>query len=539
VTTSVRAEIILALKDEMSKPLAQAGKTGAGAMGDFKKGAQGMVQELTGVNLASVGVAGAMIGLASGIKFAVSEAMEAEKIMALTESTIKATGGAAGLTAGQIGQMAMRLSLLNAIDDETIQSAENLMLTFKKVKGDAFEPAMQAAIDLSVIMGTDLRSSTMMLGKALEDPVRGITALRRAGVSFTSEQQEVIKSLVETGQQAEAMSMILAEVNTQVGGAGAAAANTLSGQMEEVKIQFGNVAQMAGTLLIPAIGGVVDGFMFGTQVAGKLNLTLQYMLGIIDEEQAALRGAALEAGDLTAVYTEQEPAVQNLTNSTAAYYGELTQTNTALETSGVVASTTGAYYQDLARNVDVLYTVQEKLTIGLRGYTEELLFNQAAQGLDAESALRLGIAMGVVDESAIIAAESVEELKNKYDANRDGALSAAEASRGYLGEILQLQSAINNMQDKTVTVRVVTMQEYVSTPGVNGTGGGRAAGGPVVAGTSYIVGERGPEMFTPTTSGNITPNDKLMGDDSAAVLDEIRTLVANLPRAMRDAVQKA
>jgi hypothetical protein len=539
VTTSVRAEIILALKDEMSKPLAQAGKTGAGAMGDFKKGAQGMVQELTGVNLASVGVAGAMIGLASGIKFAVSEAMEAEKIMALTESTIKATGGAAGLTAGQIGQMAMRLSLLNAIDDETIQSAENLMLTFKKVKGDAFEPAMQAAIDLSVIMGTDLKSSTMMLGKALEDPVRGITALRRAGVSFTADQQKLIKSLVETGQAAEAQAMILAELNSQVGGAGAAAANTLSGQMEEVKIQFGNVAQMAGTLLIPAIGGVVDGFMFGTQVAGKLNLTLQYMLGIIDEEQAALRGAALEAGDLTAVYTEQEPAVQNLTNSTAAYYGELTQTNTALETSGVVASTTGAYYQDLARNVDALYTVQEKLTIGLRGYTEELLFNQAAQGLDAESALRLGIAMGVVDESAIIAAESVEELKNKYDANRDGALSAAEASRGYLGEILQLQSAINNMQDKTVTVRVVTMQEYVSTPGVNGTGGGRAAGGPVVAGTSYIVGERGPEMFTPTTSGNITPNDKLMGDDSAAVLDEIRTLVANLPRAMRDAVQKA
>jgi hypothetical protein len=249
--------------------------------------------------------------------------------------------------------------------------------------------------------------------------------------------------------------------------------------------------------------------------------------------------AADELEHLNQALSAQAPLVSDVAAKTEDYAFRLHENTAAMSANGIVASTTGAYYQDLARNVDALYTVQEKLTIGLRGYTEELLFNQAAQGLDAESALRLGIAMGVVDESAIIAAESVEELKNKYDANRDGALSAAEASRGYLGEILQLQSAINNMQDKTVTVRVVTMQEYVSTPGVNGTGGGRAAGGPVVAGTSYIVGERGPEMFTPTTSGNITPNDKLMGDDSAAVLDEIRTLVANLPRAMRDAVQKA
>ncbi len=361
MTTSVRAEIILALKDEMSKPLAQAGKTGAGAMGDFKKGAQGMVQELTGLNLASIGVAGAMVGLASGIKFAVSEAMEAEKIMALTESTIKATGGAAGLTAGQIGQMAMRLSLLNAIDDETIQSAENLMLTFKKVKGDAFEPAMQAAIDLSVIMGTDLKSSTMMLGKALEDPVRGITALRRAGVSFTADQQKLIKSLVETGQAAEAQAMILAELNSQVGGAGAAAANTLSGQMEEVKIQFGNVAQMAGPLLIPAIGGVVDGFWGGTRGAGKLSLTLQDMLGICGVGQAALRGAALEAGDLTAVYTEQEAEVKGLTNSTAVYYAAVAAGTDIQEKFNIVASSTGGYYADVAAHATAAGDAQDRL----------------------------------------------------------------------------------------------------------------------------------------------------------------------------------
>jgi hypothetical protein len=42
-------------------------------------------------------------------------------------------------------------------------------------------------------------------------------------------------------------------------------------------------------------------------------------------------------------------------------------------------------------------------------------------------------------------------------------------------------------------------------------GGGRAAGGPVSAGTTYLVGERGPELFTPSGSGSIIPNNRLGG----------------------------
>jgi hypothetical protein len=45
-------------------------------------------------------------------------------------------------------------------------------------------------------------------------------------------------------------------------------------------------------------------------------------------------------------------------------------------------------------------------------------------------------------------------------------------------------------------------------------GGGRAAGGPVNAGTTYLVGERGPELFTPSGNGMIIPNNKLGGGGS-------------------------
>ena len=42
-------------------------------------------------------------------------------------------------------------------------------------------------------------------------------------------------------------------------------------------------------------------------------------------------------------------------------------------------------------------------------------------------------------------------------------------------------------------------------------GGGRASGGPVTAGTTYLVGEKGPELFKPSTSGSIIPNNAMGG----------------------------
>jgi hypothetical protein len=43
-------------------------------------------------------------------------------------------------------------------------------------------------------------------------------------------------------------------------------------------------------------------------------------------------------------------------------------------------------------------------------------------------------------------------------------------------------------------------------------GGGKASGGPVMSGTSYLVGEKGPELFSPTSNGFIKPNSSLGGN---------------------------
>ena len=50
-------------------------------------------------------------------------------------------------------------------------------------------------------------------------------------------------------------------------------------------------------------------------------------------------------------------------------------------------------------------------------------------------------------------------------------------------------------------------------------GGNRAAGGPVSGGTPYVVGEKGPELFVPGSSGNIVPNHEMGGANIVVNVD--------------------
>ena len=63
-------------------------------------------------------------------------------------------------------------------------------------------------------------------------------------------------------------------------------------------------------------------------------------------------------------------------------------------------------------------------------------------------------------------------------------------------------------------------------------GGGRAVGGPVMRGSSYLVGERGPELFTPSMSGTIVPNHALAssGGGSVTLAPQITIVESSNPR---------
>ena len=206
---------------------------------------------------ALVGGAAALGGLVATLKIGIDEFMGAQKVLAQTGAVLKSTGGAANVTSKQITTMSESLMKLSGIDDEAIQSGQNLLLTFTKIRNETgkgnniFDQATLAMTNLSVAMGKDLSSSAILVGKALNDPVKGVGALSRAGVQFTASQKDTIKALVDSGNVMGAQKMILKELETQFGGSAKAAGQTLPGQLNILKETFRNVAAGLVTTFIP------------------------------------------------------------------------------------------------------------------------------------------------------------------------------------------------------------------------------------------------------------------------------------------------
>ncbi len=209
------------------------------------------------IGSAATNLAGAALSkIGDFISGSITEASEWNSVIAQTEAVVKSTGMAAGLTAQQMADMAgaMSASSGNSIfADDAILGAQNVLATFTQIKGTNFGDATQSILDISQAMGTDLQSSALQVGKALNDPVAGIGALSRVGVSFSEDQKKMIEAMVETGDVAGAQQIILAELNKEFGGSAAAAVDTYAGQQALVAAQFADIQQTLGEALLPVL----------------------------------------------------------------------------------------------------------------------------------------------------------------------------------------------------------------------------------------------------------------------------------------------
>jgi hypothetical protein len=230
---------------------------------------QGFGSKLKGMGKAAV-VAGGAAGLAAltgTLKVGIDEMTEASKVSAQTAAVLKSTGGAAGISARGVAKLAGALMRKSGIDDEAIQSGENLLLTFTQIQNkvgkgnDVFNQATRTMLDMSVALGQDTKTSALQLGKALNNPIKGITALQRVGVSFTDAQKAQIKRMQESGDTMGAQKVILAELTKEFGGSAEAAGKTLPGQISVLKESFANLAGELLTTLVPALTAVTAFFV--------------------------------------------------------------------------------------------------------------------------------------------------------------------------------------------------------------------------------------------------------------------------------------
>lgn len=204
---------------------------------------------------ASIAAGFAVVKGVDFFKGAIADAQAAEKATALTNQVIKTTGGVAGVTAKQVSELTDKISLKTGIDHAAVQSGSNLLLTFKNIRNETgqgnkiFDQATQSVTDMSVALNQPLKSGAIQLGKALNDPVKGITALSRVGVSFTDQQKKQIAGFIKSGNVMKAQKVILTELKSEFGGAAAAAATPA----EKAAVAWTKFKETIGTALLPTL----------------------------------------------------------------------------------------------------------------------------------------------------------------------------------------------------------------------------------------------------------------------------------------------
>lgn len=480
--------------------------------------------------IAGLGVGLGFVELIGFLSKTVDAAMEAEKTQARLNAVIRATGNSAGLTAKEFEDLADSLSQSTRFDDEAIKQAATTMAMFRNVSGDTFKDAIKYATDLSVTLGGDLQSAAQKVGRALDDPITGLRGLRDIGISFTTSQKEMIKSLIDTGDTAGAQRIILDQLGQTIGGQAAAENTGLVGSA--------NALRKAWDELMESMGG-------STAVGGSTNIILDSMTIVISELDKRL----FKSNQLLDQYNQRARKLPGAIQGDPGFAH--LQGKSLAEIQAMQAARAQAEEQRIAREIDKM--LAEEATLRRQGFIERQKYAQESSQeelqdeqelLDArrEGFLELGrmrqeMVMDEVTAMDNLKAEWLDTTTQMDNATVSWANNAAAALTDFaMTGKLDFKSFANSVIADLIRIR--TQEMLVKAFSAIGTGAGstssageptgyedigityggqRAAGGPVSGGKSYIVGENGPELFTPKNSGSITSNNKMGGGDTYVI----------------------
>jgi hypothetical protein len=228
--------------------------------------------KVTGVGSAFSNLQG--IIAVAGVGLFAGQALEEYQQAAAANAQLKAsyisTNAAVGESYKQLQDLSDKLAATSIFDDDDITKAQSVLLTFTNIKGKVYEEALPAIADLASKMGGDLQGTVVQVGKALNDPIQGITALTRVGVSFTDQQKAIIKHYVDIGETAKAQQLIIGELNKEFGGSAKAALD--ANPVIEIQKQFKEIQETVGAVIMqlivelkPAIMTVVNALKNGVE----------------------------------------------------------------------------------------------------------------------------------------------------------------------------------------------------------------------------------------------------------------------------------
>lgn len=310
---------------------------------------------------------------------------------------IRATGGAAGFTAAELKQVASDLQSVSRFGDEAILNGVTAqLLTFKNIAGDTFLTAQKAALDLATVLDRDLMGTSIMLGKALNDPARGVAALAKAGVTFSDEQKQIIKDMQAMGDIAGAQKLILDEIASAYGGQAEAARQTGAGIRDAWVNTWGDIKEVVGGVLAQMLPIILDplqriaaafqamtpegqkaAVMFGAlavalpPLIGALGLVVSGLAALSGPIGLAVAGIAALAGAVAYFWPESDKAAKATDTLVLALGDEITQSQLLQQAlnSGVAMSVATAEQklkEAQARHENVKAIIAEQRALALQ-----------------------------------------------------------------------------------------------------------------------------------------------------------------------------
>ncbi|MEA3378030.1 MAG: hypothetical protein U9Q69_00155, partial [Nanoarchaeota archaeon] len=222
----------------------------SGAWNKMKLGVKNFVTSAVG---GFATVTGAIYGIVRGVKSVIDAYRKQEVAEKKLEQAVRASGEAAGFSADELKKEAAALQKLTTIGDEDIMGGvTDQLLTFTNITGESFLQAQRSVMDVATVLSesgiptfSELKSVSIQLGKALNDPIANMGTLSRSGIQFSEENKKLIKSLASTGKLAEAQAIMLEEVQKQYGGQAMAMAESM-GRWVQLKNKIGDFFEKIG-----------------------------------------------------------------------------------------------------------------------------------------------------------------------------------------------------------------------------------------------------------------------------------------------------
>jgi hypothetical protein len=381
----------------------------------------------------------------------VKSAIEDEAAQAKLAGTLERVAGASNKTVEAVEKYITKTSLAVGVTDDKLRPAfDRLIRSTGDV--DKAQSALNIALNISAATGKSLETVTAAVGKALDG---NATSLGKVAGGFEASELK-----------GKSFSDLLPTLTERFGGAAQEQAETFAGKMDRLKIAFGEAQETAGSFILDGITPIITAFVdkgipaiqqFADEIGPKLKPIID---GVINLVRDVLLPAFKSWYEF--LYTKVIPFF--ITVFTPAFEGLKNAFNTIKKA-----------VDDNREGFQKFKPVVQALAEFIRDKVAPVLGGAFKLALEA-----IGKAIG-------------------------GLISGFGKLAGFIGDAYeQLRNFINLIKNNPIVKGISNVVGDLF-------GGGRAAGGPVKAGTSYVVGERGAEMFVPKTDGVIIPNNKMGG----------------------------